>query len=235
LTTATLTARPVARVPRLWPGETVVCLGGGSSLTAADAAFCRDKAHVIAVKEAGCCRIPGHVAPAPWADVLYAADEKYWRFVKGAPEFAGLKYSIQQDAFEARLKNRLPTDWELGGWAMAWPDVQVLLDAGEDGLELDPTGLKTGNNSGYQAINLAVHLGAAKIVLLGFDMWRDPSGHQNWFGPHPTHLESQFALFLHKFQSIVEPLKAAGVTVLNASRFTILNTFPRVVLEDVFA
>jgi len=228
--TAIAVATPVVRVPRLWPGETVVVLGGGSSLTADDAAFCRDKARVIAIKEAGCCRIPGHEAVAPWADVLYGADEKYWRFVNGAPEFTGFKYSIQQDALEKPELQR-----PIGEWAQRWPDVQVLRDTGADGLELDPTGLRTGHNSGYQAIGLAVHLGAEKIVLLGFDMWRGPSGHQNWFGPHPTHLESQFALFLHKFHSIVEPLQALGVEVVNASRFTVLNSFPRVALEDVFA
>jgi hypothetical protein len=225
--TATLTVRPVARVPRLWPGQTVVCLGGGSSLTAADAAFCRDKAHVLAIKETGHCSIPGHVAPAPWADILYAADAKFWRFEKGAPNFKGLKYSIQQDAQE-RPELQRPID----EWAAAWPDIKVLRDTGSDGLELNPTGLRTGHNSGFQAVNLAFHCGVSRIVLLGYDMWRGPDGRQNWFGPHPTHLESQFALFLHKFHSIVEPLKAAGVTVVNASRFTVLNAFPRVHLEE---
>lgn len=206
-----------ATVPRLWPGETVVILGGGSSLTAADVNFVRGKARVIAIKEAGCCAIPGHVAPAPWADVLYAADEKYWRFVKGAPDFAGLKYAIEQ------------TDTP----PIVWPGVQVLRDTGKHGLELDPSGLRTGYNSGYQAINLAVHLGAARIVLLGFDCWRGPSGHQNWFGPHPTHLESPYPIFLQAFASLVEPLAAAGVAVANCSRRTVLTAFPRASLEDV--
>lgn len=227
MNTATATLRPVAVVPRLWPDSTIVCLGGGSSLTAADAAFCRDKAHVIAIKEAGCCRIPGHEAPAPWADVLYAADEKYWRFVNGAPEFKGLKYSIQQDALELPHLRRPVTEW-----AARYPDLEVLRDTGSEGLELDPSGLKTGHNSGYQAINLAVHLGAKRIVLLGYDMWRGPSGDQNWFGAHPTHLTSQFALFMARFETIVRPLAMLGVTVLNASRFTMLRAFPCVPLEE---
>jgi hypothetical protein len=228
--TATLTPRPVAVVPRLWPGETVVCLGGGSSLTAEDVAFCRDKARVIAIKEAGCCRIPGHVAPAPWADVLYGADEKYWRFVQGAPEFRGLKYSIQQDRSERPELRRPVTEW-----AAPYPDLEVLRDTGVEGLESDPSGLRTGFNSGYQAIGLAVHFGATRIVLLGYDMWRGPSGKQNWFGPHPTHLESQFELFLNQYLTIVEPLKQRGVTVLNASRFTMMGAFPKVRLEEAFA
>lgn len=227
--TATALDQDVRPVPRLWPGETVVCLGGGSSLTAEDAEFCRDKAHVIAIKEAGCCRIPGFDPVAPWADVLYAADEKYWRFVQGAPEFAGLKYSIQQDAHEQPTLRR-----PIAEWARHWPDLRVLRDTGVEGLETDPTGLKTGHNSGYQAIGLAVHLGAKKIVLLGYDMWRGPSGRQNWFGPHPTHLQSQFELFLNKYLTLVEPLKQRGIAVVNASRFTMMGAFPRVPLEDAF-
>lgn len=228
--TAVDTLRPVASVPRLWPDSTVVCLGGGSSLTAEDVAYCRDKAHVIAIKEAGCCRIPGHVAPAPWADVLYAAEARWWHMVGGAPDFKGLKYSIQQDAFERPELRRPVTEW-----AEPYPDLQVLRDTGSEGLELDPTGLKTGHNSGYQAINLAVHLGAKRIVLLGYDMAKGLGGTQNWFGPHKTHLESQFSLFLNRYTTIVGPLERLGITVINASRASALRVFPQMPLEEALA
>ena len=207
-------AAPV--VPRLWPGERVVILGGGSSLTPADVDACRGRARVIAIKEA-------HLL-APWADVLYAADAKWWRYFEGAPAFEGLKYSIEQDPEQP------PTDWS------QWPSVQVLRNTGTDGLELDPSGLRTGFNSGYQAVNLAVHLaGATRVVLLGFDMWRGPDGEQNWFGSHPLHTPSPYPIFLQAFRSLEQPLKDAGVEVLNASRFTVLSSFPRVPLEEALA
>jgi hypothetical protein len=198
---------PIATVPKLWPGSTVVILGGGSSLTPADVNYCRGRAKVIAIKEA-------HTL-APWADALYACDEKWWRYYKGVPEFSGLKYRLEANGLHP------------------WPDVQVLKNTGKDGLELSPNGLRTGQNSGYQAVNLAVHLGATKIILLGFDMWRGPSGEANWFGKHPLHVASPYPVFLQLFATIAEPLKAAGVEVINASRFTVLSTFPRMALEDV--
>lgn len=202
-------------VPRLWPSETVVILGGGSSLTAEDVNFCRGKARVIAIKEA-------HQL-APWADVLYAADAKWWRHFQGAPRFAGLKYAIEQDPGQP------PTDWS------QWPDVQVLRNTGTEGLETDPSGLRTGYNSGYQAVNLAYHLaGPGRYVLLGFDMWTGPSGEQNWFGDSPLHSKSPYPIFLHAFQTLEQPLKAAGVAVVNASRFTVMNSFPRVALDEAF-
>lgn len=203
-------------VPRLWRGERVVILGGGSSLTAADVDFCRGKARVIAIKEA-------HQL-APWADAIYAADAKWWRHYNGVPGFDGLKYAIEQSP------DQPPTDWT------RWPDVQVLRNTGAEGLELSPDGLRTGYNSGYQAVNLAYHLaGATRIVLLGFDMWTGPNGDQNWFGYHPLHTPSPYPLFLHAFKSLEAPLKAAGIEVVNASRFTVLDSFPRVALEEAFA
>lgn len=229
MTTQVTTASPVISVPRLWPGDTVAIIGGGSSLTKEDCDYVRGRAHVIAIKEAGHCSLPGRVAPAPWADVLYAADEKYWRFEKGAPVFTGLKYSIE----EFPLWNRRSKDPKAAPDArLSWPDIQILDNTGEEGLEVHPTGLRTGWNSGYQAVGLAKHLGAARIILLGFDMWKGANGHQNWFGPHPTHLDSPYPLFLQAFASIVAPLKSAGVQVLNCSRRTVLNAFPRVRLED---
>lgn len=208
------TAARVA-VPRLWPGETVVILGGGSSLTQADVDFCRGKARVIAIKEAGLFR-------APWAEVLYAADAKWWRYYTMAEDFVGRKYAIEQDPSQP------PTDWS------QWPYVDVLRNTGTEGLELDPTGLRTGFNSGYQAVNLAYHLaGPTTVVLLGFDMWGGPNG-PNWFDSPGLHTPSPYPLFLQAFRTIAEPLKSEGVHVVNASRFTVMDAFERVPLEECF-
>lgn len=162
---------------------------------------CRHRARVIAVNDAH--RL------APWADVLYGADAKWWQVYGGVPSFTGLKYALERDA--AR-----------------WPGVTVLRNTGEDGLELDPTGLRTGRNSGYQAINLAVHLGARRIVLLGYDMQARSDAESHWFGAHPRPLfaRSPYHAFLAKFATIVEPLRELGIEVINASRETALEVFP---------
>lgn len=210
----TTAVSPPVTALRLWPGETAVILGGGCSLNREDVNYCRGKARVIAIKEA--------MLLAPWADVLYAGDAKWWRYYKGAPDFKGLKFSIEQDPTQVQID-----------WASEFPDVQVLRNTGELGLELNPAGLRTGYNSGYQAVNLGAHFGCSKLILLGFDMWAGPNGDQNWFGYHPNHVNSPYPIFHQAFGSIVEPLKQAGVHVMNASRFTLLNAFPRVMLEDV--
>lgn len=192
---------PPATVPRLWPGSTVVCLGSGPSLTQADVNLVRGKARVIAVNDT--------YTLAPWADVLYACDAKWWGWKRGAPTFTGLKYTLQAPA------------------AARWPGVQVLRNAGKDGLELRPDGVRAGQNSGYQAINLAVHLGAARILLLGYDMQGN-----HFFGSHPDQSKPPFSICLARFATLVGPLKAQGIQILNCTRKTALRCFPCVPLEQ---
>jgi hypothetical protein len=194
-------------VPKLWPDSTIVCLGCGSSLTQDDVDHCRDRARMIAVKDAW--------QLAPWADVLYACDGKWWDHYKGVPDFNGLKIGLTVDG--------------------RWPDVHALRNTGIEGLELDPSGLRTGQNSGYQAVNLAVHLGARRILLLGYDMRRS-NGKAHFYGEHPAggyrHTASPYGLFQQCFATIVEPLQQLGIEVINCSRKTALEMFPRLSIEE---
>jgi hypothetical protein len=189
-------------VPKLWPGATIVCLGLGPSLTPEDVDACRGRARVIAIKDA--------VRLAPWADVLYSGEIRWWRHYGPTLTFEGLKFAIEKEAAK---------------WATP------LRNTGTTGLELDPTGLKTGLNSGYQAINLAVHLGAARIVLLGYDM-KDEGGKRHFFGQHPWPSTSMVNAFRPKFEGLVAPLAQLGIAVVNASRRTALECFPRMAIDE---
>jgi hypothetical protein len=114
-------------VPRWWPDETVVCVGSGPSLTAEDLTYCVGRAKIIAVKDV--------VRLVPTADALYAcgADRSQWwqRYGPDLQWFTGLRYTLDPAA---------------DPWA------EVLEATGPEGLETDPTGLRTGHNSGYQAM-----------------------------------------------------------------------------------
>jgi len=224
MTTAAAVTPLLAAVPKLWPGCTITILGGGPSLTEADVRYIGERPHltrVIAIKEA--------YLLAPWADVLYACDASWWAFYDGAPTFTGLKYSLED--WPAEYERYDPE--AIAARRRRYPAVTLLRHTGTDGLEFDPTGLRTGYNSGYQAINLAVHLGATRIVLLGFDCWPAPDGRQTWYTTARPHLTSPYPVFMQSFASLVEPLTAAGVEVINCSRFTLLRAFPRQPLEEV--
>lgn len=115
------------------------------------------------------------------------------------------------------------------------PQVHFLKSTGQRGLELDPSCLRHGSNSGYQAINLAVHLGAKKIVLLGYDM--KVVGYQtNWHKEPRAEAKAyerciQQSMLPH-FPSLVQPLKDLGVEVINANPESELTCFTRTTLED---
>ena len=130
----------------------MACLGGGPSLSQEQVEQLRGRARVIAVNDA--------YKLAPFADVLYGCDWRWWRKHNGAPDFAGLKVTLSNSR----------------GHLDDYPDIKVVENTGSEGPELEPTGLRTGRNGGYQAINLVVHLGAARILLIGDDMKADAHG-----------------------------------------------------------
>ncbi len=87
-----------------------------------------------------------------------------------------------------------------------------------------------GNNSGYQAINLAYHFGAKRIILLGYDM----TGQGNhWFGKHEgpgLSRNTNYESYVQHFETI-KP-ESYGIEIVNCSRITALNCFPKRRLEN---
>src|SRR5689334_19405100 len=197
-------------VDRVWPGATIACLATGPSLTIEDCDYVRNKARVIAINDAH--------RMAPWADVLYSADRTWWRHYDGVPSFEGIKFGIGSSIGKANPfgATRLLLD---GPIHPGYPDIRVLKNTGYDGLETDPSGLRSGMNSGFSAINLAVHLGAKRILLLGYNLgYRNGKAH--FFGDHPPALaqdEWRYAGFRRVFESLVEPLRALDIEVINCT------------------
>ena len=105
----------------------------------------------------------------------------------------------------------------------------------EPGLSFDPGYIHRGASSGYQAINLAVHLGARQIILLGFDM-QPTGGESHWHGDHPKGLANPtadtFAAWRRRYATLPPDLETADVEVVNCSRETALTVFPRARLQQ---
>lgn len=185
----------------------IACVGGGPSLTRSDAQYAFQHADLtIAINNA--------VDLLPEAQVCYAADYQWWDARHGLPNFRGQKCAIQP-------------------WFERYSDVHVFQNAGQEGLELNPTGLRTGRNSGYQAINLAVHLCADVIVLLGYDMQPGVGGRHHWHEPHLGDRHPNYVECRSHFESLVDPLLEIGVEVVNCSPNSALTTFPTRSLREV--
>lgn len=151
---------------------------------------------------------------APWADLLYACDGTWWD--KYQPVFEGEKWT--QDKAAA---NKYGLNYIAG--------------LGHAGMSLDPGYIHYGKNSGYQLLNLMIHFGISRAVLLGYDYKSGPKG-MHWFGNHQglnNPDEPMLAQWRTKIAQAVPDLKAAGVEVINCSRDTAIDCFPRERLEDV--
>ena len=205
--------------PELWPGATFAIFAGGPSLTPAQVDACRDrelggsKVRTIAVNDG--YRI------AHWADVLYFCDDKWWKWHnKKLADWGGLIVRMAG-----------------GHHDFGDPRIKVMKNNDTAGLCEFRDGLNTGRNSGYQAINLAVHLGAKKILLLGYDMHAPlvngrPKMH--WFGDHPGGTSpSVFDAMLPWFETLVGPLAKRGIEVINCTPGSAIKCFPRGAIESV--
>ena len=196
-------------VPRRWPGATFVLLGSGPSLTQTDIDACRPQARVLAVNDT--------YRLAPWADVLFSADLAWWAAHPDARALPGLKYALPpvgQHRFS---------------------EVTVLGRHGQSGFSPDPHLLCSGGHSGYAAINLAVHLGASRIVLLGYDMAPDQTGRHHFFGEHPNGSHPRYAQWTPLYATLLAPLAARHIQLLNASRRTAIPHVPRRSLAEALA
>ena len=210
-------------VPPMWRGETVFCVASGPSSKNLEFEGLQGRPVIV---------VNDNYLRCPWAPMLYFCDHKWWRWHKDRSAFqgfAGLKISLDERVAAAEPAVR----WLKNG------DEGETGSAGRAGLCLGPDRLKTGRNSGYQALNLAVHTGAKRIVLIGYDMKVGPRGEEHWFGQHKDtegRVVPTAALCIAKwaahFATMIPQLEELGVEVLNAGPDSAIDCFPRVRLED---
>jgi hypothetical protein len=207
---------PEWKIEREWEGQTAAILASGPSMTREQ---CEAVRHfkTIAVNNQGIDTMSGRElvpALAPWADLLYAADAKWWQqYGDRAYKFAGRKVTIRG--------SQHPALW--------W-----LRQSHERTFDERPNYLATGGNSSYQALHIAVHLGARRVILLGVDM-KNRGKLRHWFGSHPHKLDTQanFAVWLKGFARLAPVLKKRGVDVVNCSPDSALECFRKASLESV--
>lgn len=153
---------------------------------------------------------------APWADALYACDERWWR-LRGP----------SSDAFQGA---RLIGFGERSGCTPCG----VVRGANE--MRWDGRSLGAGGNSGFQAVNLAAAQGARRIVLTGFDMGGRGHWHGLHAGPELTNPDRRMLAGCAKLLDLACPgLEARGVEVVNASRVSALSAYRRVTMKEALA
>jgi hypothetical protein len=150
----------------------------------------------------------------PDADVLYACDGTWWDkyHAEVSAGFSGRCCTQDQDA--ARQ------------YGLAYIE-----SADFQGLCTEPGKIHTGNNSGFQAINLAYHLAATEIALVGYDM-QLTGGQAHWFGNHPQGFDNPKPHnWIPAFNRLARDCERYGLKVVNCTRTTALECFEKVRLS----
>lgn len=89
-----------------------------------------------------------------------------------------------------------------------------------------------GRNSGYQVLNLVVLMGAARVLLLGYDM-RHIEGRKHWHGDHPKKLANPQATFLAECARAYDTIQPLSCEVLNCTPGSAIRRFPFVDLRSL--
>ncbi|MCK2183512.1 hypothetical protein [Halomonas getboli] len=92
-----------------------------------------------------------------------------------------------------------------------------------------------GGNSGAGAMSLAEWHGARRIILLGYDCGYAADGKRHWHGDHPKGLGN--AVSMPKWYAQFEEMAGhlGHCEIINASRHTALELWPRQSLEQALA
>jgi hypothetical protein len=220
--------------PKLWDGDECFIIGGGSSLLR-QFDVPEELIHQVYYKKADPSVYSPYLEPlhnkkiiavnmacklGNWVDVLFFGDQGLWtRFHADLYAFKGLRVSCAN-----KLERRAHC-------------VKLLLrnPAKRTGITFEPNKVSWNQNSGAAAINLAVHFGVKRIVLLGFDMKLDEKTNQHWhkyYSGHPKTVKHTFNTHLRGFPVIAEDLKGK-VEVVNTSMESAINCFPKVNIKDI--
>ena len=192
-------------VPLIWPGRTVAVLASGPSMSQEVADRVR---HLPRITVNTTYRL------APDADIIYGCDASWWQVNPGALACPGLKVSME---VMQGVRQELPAS------------VHVLRHTGREGFDPHPGCLRTHNNGGAQAVQVAAHAGAEQIILLGFDMH---GGH--WHEAQQID-PRQFERWIYRFRELARVLSWRGVDLVNCTEGSALDSVRRSSLDEVLA
>jgi hypothetical protein len=195
--------------PREWPGETAFIVAGGPSVLGEDLDSLKGR-RVIAINAS--------FRAVPFADIAFFGDARFGRV-----------HMDELKGFAGRVATCAAS--------VEWPGLLRLkkVHAGT-GLATDPAYVVMGRTSTHAAMNLAFHMGAARIVLVGVDMQRSADGLTHHHEPHmwpqrPGCWQQQ----MRTLKTIAGPLETAGVEVVNTSMGSLVDWWPKRRLADVLA
>jgi len=160
-----------------------------------------------------------------WIDMVFFGDSAFFlKHMDGLAEFKGLKVSCASNVASHDWVKYTPKDGKHN-----------------KGITKQPHLVSWNGNSGAAAISVAVHTGAKRVILLGFDMSLGDIKNQHWHdvyerGPAVTEKRLKklpFNRHLRGFAGIKRDADTMGVEILNCSPNSTIKEFRKVTLEEL--
>ena len=210
---------------RIFCGRTVALIATGPSLTPQQVDAARRKGFALA----GCNNVWEMV---PDLELLYACNEGWWNYYWSE---ALARHPAQKWTTNAQAAQKYGLNW--------------IAERNRPGLSKDPTVIHHGHGSGYSLLNLAYLMGAARIVLLGYDLRYAPnySGAMKQVGSSPRHYFAEYPEPLRHWpkQQVVNGVhvgllelyrgvaKQNAVEIINCTPGSALDCFARSDIESL--
>ena len=212
---------PIPNVLKDKKDTTLFIVGGGPSLTNFDWSLLKDKN--VLVLNRGVEKVPNALGLL-WNDVKFHKDN-----VENIKNFKGLKISTTR-YIPPGGSHLCECDiiWVKG--RNYWSDVCGFI-------EDSPYVVNQGSNTGYSALNVAYHLGAKTIYLLGYDMKLD-KGKTNWHSGYPNQNPLAIKMletFGDVFRGVKKQYEEKGIKIYNVNEDSNLTEFETKTLEEVLA
>lgn len=148
--------------------------------------------------------------------MLYGADSSWWSFhAQDALKFQGFKVTCVEDVPQKAVLR--------------------LRQTGIEGFDPDPACVRTGRNSAYQATHVAIHAGAARILLCGVDMTAERGSHHH--GDHPSPLRNTTPGSYREMRAcwpgLIPVARERGIEIINCSAGSALSCFPNRSIKEI--
>jgi hypothetical protein len=202
-------------LPRRYEGKTVFVIGGGPSLSRTNLSMIKDRP-VVGCNDA--------FRLGEWVDWCVFADRRWWDW-------------NHKDVTMWRNREQVVccVPQLLEDRNVRWPWLKILRrDEARFGLSVEQDTLCWNRGCGGTAINVAYLLGAARVVLLGFDM-RMVDGKHNWHDNHQK--EERPQIYQNSMMPFLKPMsdamKVTGLQIVNATPGSALNLFSTLSLAEV--
>lgn len=179
-------------------------------------------AKLVRYEEVSCpiIAVNGSIDWLPRADLWFTLDMSAENRQRFENQREGVRYvACGEPGHPARIADRGDEPADNGSpewWLWRW--------SAKLGLSEDPGAIHTGN-SAYGALGLAYHMRPKRIVLCGVDADDQPR-----IDGGRTRSLAHLALL---FASAVPQLRAAGIEVVNASPWSLIECFPKIDPKDV--